>query len=69
MNSLKDYLHILCFEEKRPRIIDKHTTGKLISLLVTFPSLFFWLVFKQAMKIITAIMTVATIAAEAGIMI
>ena len=32
----------------------------------TFPLRFFWLVFKQATKIITAIMTVATIAADAG---
>ena len=35
----------------------------------TFPFRFFWLVLRHAMNIMTAIMTVATMAAEAGMII
>ena len=34
----------------------------------TFPFRFFWLVLRHAMNIMTAMMTVATMAAEAGMM-
>ena len=36
---------------------------------LTFPFRFFWLVLRHAMNIMTAMMTVATIAAEAGMII